>query len=99
MVFSAYVLRMDPDDRFCLDYDTNGANELTEERCWNDGELPSKEWIDDAGVEFEVPRTTTWARIRFRLEGDSKHDNILIDAVEVWARYGGNVVEDGAKLP
>ncbi len=95
----AYFLCMDPDDRFCLDYDTNEANELTEERCWNDGELPSKEWIEDAGVEFKVPHATTWARIRFRLEGDSKHDDVLIDTVEVRTRYGGNVVVDGAKLP
>lgn len=98
VMFSFFVLRLDPEEGFCLDYRTNGGIDWTEERCWTDRDIAVKRWTDGMSAEFEVPHATERLRIRFRCYGDSKHDDVLIDAVRVLALEGGNDIGNGAEL-
>jgi len=98
VLFSFYVVRVDPEEGFCLEYSTNGGLDWMEERCWTDRDVVVKRWTDGMSAEFEVPQATERLRIRFRCYGDSKHDDVLIDAVRVLGLEGGNDIGNGAEF-
>jgi len=83
--FSFYAIQMEDEDSFCLDYKTTEASDWTEEKCWSScGDFGNKQWVDDTSVKFEAPNAESlW--IRLRCSGDSKHDDVLIDAIDIQA--------------
>ena len=85
VIFSFYALRMDNTDSFCLDYSIDGGSEWNEAKCWNgQDDFSNKVWYDDTTVDFEASKADS-LNIRFRCEGDSRKDDVLIDKVKLEA--------------
>jgi len=78
--FSAYVVIFELDDEVCLDASIGGSD-YVEQRCWSLGHVNNKEWTD-MSADFDASGSLS---IRFRCNGDSKHDDVLIDEVQVQA--------------
>lgn len=82
--FSFYALQFDTDDQFCLDFSTDGESNWTEQECWSVFDFTNKRWYDKTSVVFDAPNANT-LKIRFRCDGDSKHDDVLFDDIEIQA--------------
>ncbi|EJK59934.1 hypothetical protein THAOC_19788 [Thalassiosira oceanica] len=80
--FSAYVVVFEGDDEFCLDSSSGGSN-YKEEVCWSLRDIDNKEWTN-VSWEFDAPSSSV--SIRLRCAGNHKHDDVLIDEVQVRAQ-------------
>lgn len=78
--FSAYVVVFEPNDEVCLDVSIDDS-EYVQQRCWSLSDISNKEWIN-MSADFTASDSLS---IRFRCNGDSKHDDVLIDEVQVQA--------------
>jgi hypothetical protein len=81
VVFSAYLLGMEDDDKFCFDISTDGGSGWDEKACWSTKDLPAKTWHDDVTAEFEA--SASELVLRFRCEGSKKKDDVFIDKVSL----------------
>lgn len=82
VVFSAYLLGMEDNDKFCLDISTDGGSSWIEEKCWNINDLDSKVWHDDVVAEFEADNASELV-VRFRCQADHNQDDVFIDKVAI----------------
>merc|ERR1712176_1161830 len=78
--FSAYVVVFEPDDEVCLDVSIDDS-EYVQQRCWSLSDISNKKWVN-MSTDFDAWGSLS---IRFRCSGDSKHDDVLIDEVQVQA--------------
>jgi len=85
VIFSAFVVVFEETDEFCLDSSQNG-DLWTPQKCWKLGtnSLDNKEWTS---LDHEFSWSSSSVRLRFRCNGDHKHDDVLIDSVEVQGAY------------
>ncbi len=83
VTFSFFARGMESNDRFCLDKKIYRKWEKV--KCWN-GRLDfrNRRWYDDTTVTFSSGKRNGFA-IRFRCEGDSVSDDVLIDKVLIEA--------------
>lgn len=86
VIFSYYANSMESDDRFCLDYSTNGGTVWKKQQCWSSGnDFKNLSWYDDESVTI-YPNSSSMIDsliIRFRCDGDNAQDDVLIDSVTV----------------
>ena len=82
--FSFFALQFDTDDQFCLDSSTDGESDWTEQECLSVFDFTNKRWYDGTSVVFDAPNADT-LKIRFRCDGDSKHDDVLFGDIEIQA--------------
>ena len=77
---------MESDDRFCLDYSTNGGTIWKKQQCWSSGsDFTNLKWYDNESVTIK-PNSSNQIKsliIRFRCDGDNAQDDVLIDSVTV----------------
>ena len=85
VTFSYMAVAMEDDDSFCLDYSTDSGKKWKQVECWSGSKMPNKVWVDDVSVEFS-DRNNDEINIRFRCDGNSNKDDILIDSVKVEAK-------------
>ena len=84
VIFSIYMLGMESDDEFCLDYSVDGGSDWNKEKCWNSqNDFSNKVWYDDKSIEFSAPNGVNSLSIRFRCNGNSRQDDVLIDEIKV----------------
>jgi trypsin len=83
VVFNAFLLSMEDDDRFCFDVTSDGGSEWTETKCWSTAELTSKSWHDDITVEFGVSGNAIDLKVRFRCIGSDNQDDVFIDKIAI----------------
>lgn len=95
VTFAAYVVVFEETDLFCLESSTNG-NKWQQEKCWmvpasfyenpvappGIEYVPNKVWTD-LSAEFAWNQSSV--RLRFSCFGDHKHDDVLIDRVDIMA--------------
>jgi trypsin len=77
---------MESDDRFCLDYSTNGGTIWKKQQCWStESDFTNLKWYDNESVTIKPnsPNEITSLIIRFRCDGDNAQDDVLIDSVTV----------------
>jgi trypsin len=79
VVFSAYLLGMEDDNKFCFDISTDGGSGWDEVTCWSTKDLPTKTWHDNVAAEFEA--SASELTLRFRCRGANKKDDVFIDKV------------------
>ena len=81
---SANVLNFENDDKFCLDSLDWGSGNLDYkmEKCWSLRDMELKAW-SNTSFEFDAPSRSV--SIRLRCAGNNKHDDVLIDEVQVRA--------------
>jgi len=86
VIFSFYANSMETDDRFCLDYSTNGGTVWKKQKCWSRAtDFNNLEWYDNETVTL-TPNSSNNIKsliVRFRCDGDDIQDDILIDSVKV----------------
>ena len=86
IVFSFYANSMESDDKFCLDYSTNGGTVWKKQKCWSRGrDFDNLQWYDNQSVTIK-PNSSNKVKsliIRFRCDGDNAQDDVLIDSVRV----------------
>lgn len=83
VVFSFFANNMESDDRFCLDYSTNGGSVWKKQKCWDSGsDFNNLQWYDNE-VVYLNPASATSLIIRFRCDGDSAQDDVLFDKVVI----------------
>jgi len=80
VIFLAYLVVFEETDEFCLDSSQSGDLWIPQ-KCWKLGtNLNNKEWTS---LDKEFSWSSSSVRLRFRCNGDHKHDDVLIDKVEV----------------
>jgi len=86
VVYSFYANNMESDDKFCLDYSTNGGTIWKKQQCWSSGrDFDNLQWYDNQSVML-MPNSSSKIDslvIRFRCDGDSIRDDVLFDNIEV----------------
>jgi trypsin len=82
VVFSAYLLGMEDDDKFCLDISTDAGSAWIEERCWSILDLGRKVWHDNVVAEFEADNASS-LQVRFRCQSNHNQDDVFIDKVVI----------------
>ena len=83
VTFSFYLLSMEDDDEFCLEYSENEQSIWKEAQCWSGrDDLWNKVWYDNTSIELDAKNAESM-RIRFLCKGDDNKDDVLIDNVEV----------------
>ncbi|KAL3771274.1 hypothetical protein ACHAWO_005931 [Cyclotella atomus] len=86
VIFSFFANSMESDDRFCLDYSTNGGTIWKKQQCWStESDFTNLKWYDNESVTIKPnsPNEITSLIIRFRCDGDNAQDDVLIDSVTV----------------
>lgn len=86
VIFSFYANSMETDDRFCLDYSTNGGTVWKKQQCWSRAsDFNNLEWYDNKTVTLKPNSSNNIQSliVRFRCDGDNVQDDILIDSVRV----------------
>lgn len=82
--FSFFANSMETNDKFCLDYSVNGGTVWRKQKCWKSGtNFENLQWYDDMSISFTPPSGSDSLVIRFRCNGDSAQDDILIDSIEI----------------
>jgi len=81
VIFLAYVVGFEETDEFCLDSSEN-SDLWTAQKCWKLGTngLDNKKWTT---LDHEFSWSSSSVQLRFRCNGDHRHDDVLIDRVEV----------------
>mmetsp|Transcript_34711 Transcript_34711/g.77897 ORF Transcript_34711/g.77897 Transcript_34711/m.77897 type:complete len:214 (+) Transcript_34711:1231-1872(+) len=82
VTLAAYVVVFEETDKFCLESSEDGKN-WQQEKCWMvPADVPNKVWTD-LSAEFGWNQSSV--RLRFSCFGDHKHDDVLIDRVDIRA--------------
>eukprot|EP00584_Thalassiosira_punctigera_P005395 CAMPEP_0172545124 /NCGR_PEP_ID=MMETSP1067-20121228/15122_1 /TAXON_ID=265564 ORGANISM="Thalassiosira punctigera, Strain Tpunct2005C2" /NCGR_SAMPLE_ID=MMETSP1067 /ASSEMBLY_ACC=CAM_ASM_000444 /LENGTH=780 /DNA_ID=CAMNT_0013331809 /DNA_START=135 /DNA_END=2474 /DNA_ORIENTATION=- len=67
VVFSFYANSMEVNDRFCLDYSSNGASKWSRAKCWRSGgDFDNGKWNDNETCEFRPSVNFAANSIRIR---------------------------------
>jgi hypothetical protein len=86
VIFSYYANSMETDDRFCLDYSTNGGTIWKKQKCWSSArDFQNSKWYDNQSVTIK-PNSSKVIKsliIRFRCDGNNQQDDVLFDKVTV----------------
>jgi hypothetical protein len=82
VVFSAYLLGMEDEDKFCLDISTDAGSAWIEEKCWSIFDLSGKTWHDNVVAEFEADNASSLL-VRFRCQGNHNQDDVFIDKIAI----------------
>lgn len=82
VTFSFYLLGMESDDEFCLEYSTDDGNKYNQVVCLSSRDYYSKAWQDDESFDFQANGANN-LRIRFICKGNSRKDDVLISDVKL----------------
>mmetsp|Transcript_17065 Transcript_17065/g.37012 ORF Transcript_17065/g.37012 Transcript_17065/m.37012 type:complete len:838 (+) Transcript_17065:119-2632(+) len=89
VVFSFYANSMEVNDRFCLDYSSNGSSSWRRAKCWRSGaDFENGTWNDDVVKQFRPSVNFAPNSIRFRFRGFSSDnfDRVFIEKVRLFGR-------------
>ncbi len=100
VTFSFYMLGMEDDDRFCLEYSIDKDDETKKDQdkkykrvdCIGGGDYYGKAWHDDVSFTFQANSAKDLS-IRFINEGDSRKDDVLISDVKLEGLLGKKMAE------
>mmetsp|Transcript_12529 Transcript_12529/g.23438 ORF Transcript_12529/g.23438 Transcript_12529/m.23438 type:complete len:572 (-) Transcript_12529:163-1878(-) len=100
VTFSFYMLGMEDDDRFCLEYsiDKDDGTKKDQDKkykrvdCIGGGDYSGKAWHDDVSFSFQANSANDLS-IRFINEGDSRKDDVLISDVKLEGLKGKKMAD------